>query len=245
MKILIIKTGSTYPELAKKYGDFEDWVIRSVKNYSIDFIVNDAQSSQTLLSQNDYDGVIITGSHDNVTENKPWMISTGLWIKEAVQKGIPLLGICFGHQLIASALGGTVDFHPSGIEIGTVPITMNSAGKKDNLVGWLYPGFFAQASHSQTVTKLPEGAVVLASNSHEMHHIIRYGESAWGLQFHPEFTSIIMLRYLETEREALEKKGIDVNSLISTLSDTEPSRFLLRRFIEYVEAKKKQTVLIV
>src|SRR5690606_38861481 len=111
--------------------------------------------------------------------------------------GQRVLGVCYGHQLLAHALGGRVDDHPAGREVGTVELELDAAGEGDALFGATPAKFRAHATHRQSVLELPPGATVLARSAHDPHHAVRYAPTAWGLQFHPEFSVGIMRGYLQ------------------------------------------------
>lgn len=89
-----------------------------------------------------------------VTDQAYWVQKLADWIPKVLDRNIPTLGICFGHQKLAQSLGGLVAFHPGGREIDTVPITLTPEGKQDYLLGAL-PEVFMDA---QTVIRLPTGA---------------------------------------------------------------------------------------
>jgi GMP synthase (glutamine-hydrolysing) len=108
-----------------------------------------------------------------------------------------VLGICYGHQLLAHALGGEVGYHPGGLELGTVPITLAPEAQADPLFAHLPNQWPAQVVHAQSVRALPPGAVRLAGNAHEPHQAYRVGTQAWGVQFHPEFSPAAMQGYVQ------------------------------------------------
>ncbi len=143
---------------------------------------------------------------------------------------IPLLGICYGHQLLARAMGGEVGYHPAGIETGTVDLTLAPTCADDLLFSSLPHHFLVQADHSQTVTSLPPGAVCLASTDQETNHAFRIGRNAWGLQFHPEFTAEIMSMYISEQAESLRLAGLNVSGLQAGIRETPISRGILEKF---------------
>src|SRR3546814_6485680 len=93
----------------------------------------------------------------------------------------------YGHQLLAHALGGEVGDNPNGRKMGTVAVDLLPAAADDPLFTGLPDRFLAQATHQQSVLRAPEGATVLARSDHDDCHAFRWGEAAWGVQFHPEF----------------------------------------------------------
>jgi GMP synthase (glutamine-hydrolysing) len=174
--------------------------------------------------------VVITGSHAMVTERHGWSERIAAAIPEIMAAGIPLMGICYGHQLLAHALGGRVDFHPKGLEVGTVDIHLSWEGKKDPLFTGLPSPFKAHVTHAQTVVKLPPKAVVLATNNFEAHHGFRVGEHTWGIQFHPEFDAAAMQIYIDAKVEALRDQGYDPSRLKQGVTKTPHAAQVLRRF---------------
>ena len=146
-----------------------------------------SNAGQALPAQADIAGVVVTGSHSMVSDREPWSEAAAAWLRDAVAAEVPVLGICYGHQLLAHALGGEVGYHPQGIELGTVPVSLHDAAQDDPLFAGLPTQFDAQAAHRQSVRRLPEGATLLAGNHFEPHHAFRFGTRAWGVQFHPEF----------------------------------------------------------
>jgi GMP synthase (glutamine-hydrolysing) len=147
-----------------------------------------------------------------------------------------VLGICYGHQLLAHALGGEVGYHPGGLEIGTVEVTRNPHAADDVLLGALPGRFAAQVVHHQSVRALPPGAVPLAGNAHEPHHAYRIGERAWGVQFHPEFSADAMRCYIDTLAPSLSDAGRDVQALRTGVRDTPDAAALLGRFARLCSA---------
>ncbi|WP_342130422.1 glutamine amidotransferase [Hydrogenophaga sp. OTU3427] len=196
--LLILKVGSTHPHIAEQLQDFEHWIQAGLQDPALPVTVVDPREGQALPAPAEIAGVVVTGSHSMVSDREPWSEWTAAWLREAVAADLPVLGICYGHQLLAHALGGEVNDHPQGIELGTVPVTLNATAQDDPLFAGLPEHFDAQAAHRQSVRRLPEGATLLAGNSFEPHHAFRAGPRAWGVQFHPEFGEAATRAYLST-----------------------------------------------
>ncbi|MFC7156475.1 type 1 glutamine amidotransferase [Halomarina halobia] len=128
-----------------------------------------------------FDGVVVTGSGASTYWDAPWIDEVRGWLREAHERGLPILGVCFGHQLLASALGGTVE-SMGNFEIGYREV--RRVGEATLLAG-LDERFTAFTTHGDTVTALPEGAEVTAENDYGLHGF-RVGD-AFGVQFHPEY----------------------------------------------------------
>ena len=199
-RLVIIKTGDTIPSLKALRGDFEDWILAGMRLESAQAEVVDVAGGQPLPQPAQAGGIVITGSHDMVTDRLAWSERTASWLSDVVASGTPTLGICYGHQLLAHALGGRVDWNPRGKEMGTTSVTLLDTAFQDPLLGGLPATIEVHLAHSQSVVSLPPGAVHLAANAWDPHQAFRVGDCAWGVQFHPEFDAGIMRAYAEIER---------------------------------------------
>ncbi len=198
-KLMIIKTGATLPSLKARRGDFEDWILAGMEIGPGQVDVLDIAAGQPLPKPASAVGIVITGSHDMVTDHRDWSERAAGWLSEAVSSGVPTLGICYGHQLLAYALGGKVDYNPRGREMGTAEVTLLEPAFDDALLSGLPSPFKAHLCHAQSVLELPPGAVPLASSSWDRNQAFRADDCAWGVQFHPEFDADIMRAYAAAE----------------------------------------------
>lgn len=230
-KLLIIKTGTTYPSVREKAGDFDDMIIVKAGLDRDDATICPVYQGEALPRPEEFNSVIITGSHDNVTDRASWMQDLMDWVRERAYGRVAMLGICFGHQLMSIALGGAADFHPRGVEIGTVEVELTAAGSADPLMAGLPGRFYVHATHAQTVIVPPPGASVLAYNTHERHHALSFGKKAWGLQFHPEYTADIVRGYIEQAGDGLEKRGYDVKAMLGSVQESPWGGMILKRFL--------------
>lgn len=230
-KILIIKTGNTLPSLQAEGEDFEDWFIRGSGLDSSRFICCAVDKGEALPLLDDIGAAIVTGSPAYVTDLAPWNEIAADYLRILHERQKPILGVCYGHQLLAWAFGGEVGFHPNGREIGSVDIELTQEAASDVLFAKMPKQFNAQASHLQSVLALPDEAVLLAKNSFDAHHAFRLGSSTWGVQFHPEFSARVMSRYIRERSDDIAKEGLNVEELLARVSATPVSAGLLQLFV--------------
>ena len=234
VKLLIVKTGSTYPEIAETHGDFDDWFVRVLDREGLDISVCRVAEGASLPSHGEIDAVLVTGSPAMVTERAPWSEAAAAWLREWVEAGNPVLGVCYGHQLLAYALGGSVEDHPEGREMGTLEVCLSGQARGDALLGDHPARFLAHLTHRQSVTKLPPGAVLLGKSTHEPHQAFRVGACAWGVQFHPEFNEEIMHAYIERQKSVLAEEGYDVAAMCAALEPTPQAEAVLHRYVAWL-----------
>ena len=222
--VCIIKLGSTMPELKVRRGDFEDWIAAGLGLPAKNVVVTDVRTGSPLPDEDGIGGVVITGSEAMVTERHDWSHQTAAWLLSLFERCLPILGICFGHQLLAKTTGGRVDNNPYGREIGTVEVTFTSAARDDALLGGL-----ANPSR-QSVVKLPRHARCLATSAMDPHQAFVVGERAWGVQFHPEFDLDIMRTYIKHRANQLSAEGNDPERPLASCVEAPAGRTVLRRF---------------
>jgi GMP synthase (glutamine-hydrolysing) len=232
--ILVIKTGTTLPSLRPKQGDFEDWVISGLGVPSDRVTVVDVRAGAVLPEPDTVAGVVITGSHSMVTDHEPWSERTAVWLRHAVERHTPVLGICYGHQLLAYALGGEVGNNSRGMETGTVNVYLNEAGRADRLLGGLANPLRVQVSHQQTVFNLPPGAKHLAWSDRDEHQAFSVANNVWGVQFHPEFNANAVRAYVDDDEPLLRAEGQDPDRISAQVEETIYGKEILQRFARLV-----------
>lgn len=235
-KVVILKTGSTYPRVREQFGDFDAWFVRGL-SADLDLTIADVTVAPPPGQPTDWDGIVITGSPAMVSEQAEWSEAAAAWVRQAVTNDVLLLGVCYGHQLLAHALGGKVGYHPEGRETGTKHICLLDEALHDPLFGQLPARFAAQLTHKQSVLELPSGAVLLAQSAFEPHQAFRAGNSAWGVQFHPEFTDQIMEAYLEVQSPELEQEQLDTMTLLHEVVPAPQASRLLTHFSGLIQGR--------
>ena len=238
--LLIIKTGSTFPAYKATLGDFDDFIRAQLPDVD-EVLVAPVVDRLWLPDYTAVSGVIITGSHAMVTDREPWSEFTAAWLRTIPADTVPVLGICYGHQLLAHAWGGTVDYHPQGEEIGTVEIELTAAGRLDPLLGVMPMQFLGHVTHAQTVLQLPPQSRILAFNEFESHHAFVLNGNQWGVQFHPEFNATIEQIYIREQRSDLEQAGRNFAAIETTVREHPFGRLLLQRFIALTQINQRSS----
>ena len=155
----------------------------------VEFDVNDGD----LPDHTEFDGVVVTGSRSSVYWDEAWIPPLVDYVAEVAEAGVPVLGVCYGHQVLAEALGGRVA-GMDGFEIGYNEIRRV---RDDPLFEGIDESFTAFTTHGDAVVELPPSATLLAENDRGVH-AFRDGH-CWGVQFHPEYD-------VETAREVTDGK---------------------------------------
>ncbi|MBN2263530.1 MAG: gamma-glutamyl-gamma-aminobutyrate hydrolase family protein [Prolixibacteraceae bacterium] len=195
--ILIIKCGTTFKNIKKENADFEDWIIKRSNLPDRVFKVFNLPNGDQLRHPSEYIGAIITGSHYNVNQKHEWLKSLKDWIVTAFYSNIPVLGICFGHQVIAEALGGKVEQDKWGGHTGIGNISITDEGQSDSLFKNIGKRLEAYKSHEYSVSELPLNAELLAIDEQNNRIEAFRAGKIYGVQFHPEFNWQIMKAYIE------------------------------------------------
>lgn len=234
LTLLIIKTGSSVREAKDRFGDFEQWFINSIGPDRFDFQTVSVHQGERLPERRDgLAGVIITGSPAMVSHRHDWSERSADWIARSHDAGLPMLGVCYGHQLIAHALGGSVGPNPHGRRMGSLEVEI--VDREDSLLGEFAPSRHFQATHVEAVLEPPRGARVIARAKGDDHHGLYFGNASWGLQFHPEFDVDIMDCYIRSRRSVLTGEGIYPDRILDSLRPTPDGRAVMQRFARLVE----------
>ncbi|HEY2409747.1 MAG TPA: glutamine amidotransferase [Polyangiaceae bacterium] len=229
LPIAVVITGDPVETVHRTRGGWAEIVRLSIGElWPNDYLTADARQGE-LPSLDRVSALIVTGSASSVTSREPWILHTEEYLAGAVRERVPVLGICFGHQLLGQALGGQVRQNPRGREIGTV---LFERVTDDPLFGG-EPAFAVNMTHVDTVLELPREARVLGRTELEPHAAVRFAERAWGVQFHPEIDGEIMKRYVEARRELIDAEGLDGQAILEAVVDAPRGASVLRRFIEH------------
>ena len=238
--LIIVKLGSAPASVSARFGDYEQHIAALLADSGLPLQIVRAVDGEALPDYRQIAGAVLTGSPSMVGERKKFSETVRGWLQQAVPAGLPVFGICYGHQLLADAFGGEVGANPNGLEIGTIPLERQPACDDDPLFAPLPPQLCANATPFQSVLKLPAGAVVLRANRHDAHQAYRYGKNAWGVQFHPEFTAPLMQAMLELRRQEPAAAGHDTDAEIAAVRESADAAGILRRFAAFVREQQEQ-----
>jgi len=200
MKIGIIVTGLVNPILKADYGEYADMIMSTLSPHG-DFEYKIYSALEQLLPDDldECQGYIITGSVHDAYADEPWINALATWIRRCDELCKPLIGICFGHQIINIALGGITEKSTKGWGIGmsTNEIKMDAP--------WMDPkraSINILVSHQDQVIKLPKGVDLVASSDFCPNFMFTKGLHILALQGHPEFSLEFVDRLIES-RESL------------------------------------------
>ncbi len=177
MKIGILQTGHAPDALIGDTGDYDAMFRDLLGGHGFDFETYAVVDNHFPDSAKAADGWLITGSRHGAYEDHDWIPPLEALIREIAAKGQPLIGVCFGHQVIAQALGGKVEKFPGGWAVGRTDYAL-----LDDTVT-------LNAWHQDQVTELPEGAQVLGGNDFCKYAVLGYGDRIWTVQPHPEYST--------------------------------------------------------
>jgi len=175
-----------------------------------------------------FDGYIITGSPCGVYEQLDWMVELGELTKEQV----PVVGICFGHQLLAHAFGGKVEKSPKGRGLGLRSIDIVQGRE------WMEPfksSVSMYFSHQDQVVELPSGAELLATSAFCPNEMFQLGPRVLGMQGHPEFKRASAVEAIERHQALVseETAALALSSIDETSPDSELLARWIRNFLQY------------
>lgn len=207
MKIGILVTGHPPDELRDQFGAYDAMFRTLLDGNGFEFESYAVVDNQFPDSADQVDGWIITGSRHGAYENHAWIPPLEDLIREIWKSGRPLVGVCFGHQIIAQALGGKVEKFSGGWAVGRTNYDFD--GQTVTLNAW----------HQDQVVELPEGAEVTGSNAFCRNAMVAYGDTIWTVQAHPEYGDGFIKGLMETRG-----KGVVPDDLMQAAAKRLPAK---------------------
>ena len=210
MEIGILRTGAPPPDLAPRFGPYEDMFARllgpgfAIRAY-------DVQGGEPLPSPDAHPAFLVTGSAAGVYETWPWIAPLLGFLREA-QGRTKLVGVCFGHQAMAEALGGRVEKSTRGWGIGLQDYEL---WERSAWMGEAVPERIAvPVSHQDQVVVPPPGVRLLAGNAFTPFGMLEWEDgSALSMQFHPEFEPDYAQALIESRRARVPDPDRAIDSL--------------------------------
>jgi GMP synthase (glutamine-hydrolysing) len=169
-------------------------------------------------------GLVVLGGSMAAWEDEraPWLPRTRALMVEAVETGVPVLGICLGAQLLALATGGRVEPGAYGVEAGLGVITPTDDADGDPLLSALpVEGYVGAQGHHDAITALPPGAVLLGTGDPYRYQAFRLGAVAWGVQYHPEVTAGDFAGWMREDADAVVAAGVDPDAAAQEVHDAD------------------------
>lgn len=202
LTMTLLKTGATFEGLKPQAGCYEKW-FSDVFGDRVNWRIIDAPGGDELPPFSEIEALVISGSPVSVYERLPWSERCSSWLGEFWTRGTPILGVCYGHQLMADALGGEVKTSPNGREMGATSI--DQVGQ-DPIFDGLPAQFDVWQTHVDVVQTLPPQARIIASNPHCPVQAMAIGDHCRTVQWHPEMTREILAYYVRARAEIIEKE---------------------------------------
>jgi GMP synthase (glutamine-hydrolysing) len=213
MKILVIQ-----PELDDPPHLFGEWLAEAGATLEI----RHPYAGDAVPTLDGYAGLLVMGGAMSANDDEvlDWIGPVKELIREAVTDGVPTLGICLGHQLMGTALGGRVTPNPNGQQVGLIPLGWTDAARDDRLFAGLATPRRGVQWNYDLVVEAPPGAVVLARTEDGELQVARYGPNAWGVQLHPEVDETIVGTWVtDSERVELADRGLDAELLLREIKE--------------------------
>ena len=227
-RLLYLGNGRKMQSVARLDERFESWGL-SVDRYW-------AYNGEFPATLDDYSGIFLSGSPHGAYEDVPFIHREHDLIREAGARAIPMLGICFGSQILASALCGRDQvFRREFCEIGYKPLPVTETARRDDIAADLGDSVTMFVWHNDEVRGDHPDMTILASSDICPNQIWRWRDApAWGIQGHPEITREQASVWFEENRERMERDGADVDQLKASADEAAAAKTMLTRFADLV-----------
>ena len=212
MKIGILQTGRSPEDIKGEHGDYDQFFVRYLTGHGFTFDSYPVLDGILPVGPEAADGWLITGSKFGVYEDHAWIPPLEDFLRRIYAQGVPMVGVCFGHQIIAQALGGKVEKFDGGWSVGAKRYRSDTFGDQ-SIIAW----------HQDQVVERPADAQVVGSSDFCENAILLYGQKALTIQPHPEFTANFMLDLLATRGQILPEDIRDGAAGSAKVELTSPS----------------------
>ena len=225
MRIGILQCGQSPAQLKDGLGDYPDMFLRLLDGRGFTFRTWHVEGMEFPDDIHAADGWLLTGSRHGVYEDHPFIPPLEAFIREAMAAGVPLVGICFGHQIIARAMGGQVEKFAGGWAVGTQDYDFEGTNLRLN------------AWHQDQVTRAPDGAVSVARNAFCENAALVYGDRAFTVQAHPEFEDAFVQGLMDTRARGVVPQDL-LDGAAARMAEPKDSAVLARRIETFFKAAR-------
>jgi GMP synthase-like glutamine amidotransferase len=227
MLIGILQTGLAPDILVETSGDYPDMFARLLAGHGFTFRTYRVVEGQFPARVTECDGWLITGSRHGVYEDHDWIPPLEQFIRDTYAAHVPMVGICFGHQIIAQAMGGKVERYDGGWAVGATDYDFQ--GQPITLNAW----------HRDQVVKAPAVAQVIATNDFCTNAALLYDDRIFTVQAHPEFRPEFVDGLMQTRGKGLVPDAV-MAAAAKRLSDPINDQTIAARIAAFFKAKRPQ-----
>ena len=233
MRIGILETDTLPADIKEKYGSYAEMfqnLFLSV-NDQLELNVYRVIDGDYPEHIDDCDGYLITGSKFSAYDDEPWIIKLRHYIVELHKREKKLTGICFGHQIIAQALGGLTQKSEKGWGVGNViaDLQINKSWVHNSI-----KQFSLLVSHQDQVVSLPDDAELIASNAFCANAAFQIADHILTFQGHPEFSNDYLKYLMSMRREKIGKEKY--NKAVGSLSQKNDGQLVAQWIINFISA---------
>ncbi|SFE46298.1 GMP synthase (glutamine-hydrolysing) [Sulfitobacter brevis] len=227
MKIGILQTGHSPDDFRESLGDYGQMFTRLLDGHGFEFEIFSVVDNEFPDSITAADGWLITGSKHGAYELHDWIPPLEEFIRDTYADGRPMVGVCFGHQIIAQALGGKVEKFAGGWSVGRTEYDMGD--HKVALNAW----------HQDQVVERPEGAEVIASSHFCANAGLIYDNRIWTIQPHPEFGHDFIDGLLRTRGKGVVPDH-QIEAATATLNAPLDNNDIAKEMAEFLKKNRKE-----
>lgn len=211
MRIGILQTGDAPVELKHQFGEYSDMFVAllSVHKHDFSFKVYPVLHNEFPADANECDGWLITGSRYSAYEGQPWIHELKEFVRQIAATDKPLVGICFGHQIIAEALGGRVEKSDKGWGLGLDTYTLS-----DDAPESVPQALTLNVFHQDQIVKLPPNTRIFASSDFCQYAGMLIGDKIMTIQAHPEFLNEFNCQLLQARKNNVVPENLANEAII-------------------------------